>query len=154
DGYSTPENHVERIKIAYLSSDFCQHPVGYLTARLFELHDRARFETIGISHGPDDGSDLRTRLASAFDQFYDAREMSDRTVAELMRGLGTHIAVDLNGHTTGSRLGILSMRAAPIQVNFLGFAGTIGADFLDYVIADRIVAPMDQQDFYSEKIVH
>jgi protein O-GlcNAc transferase len=141
-----------RIKIAYISSDFRKHPVGYLTARLFELHDRSRFQIVGISLGGEDGSEIRARLKSAFDQFHEVREMSDRDVARLISDCD--VAVDLNGHTTGSRPGIFALRPVPIQVNYLGFAGTMGADFTDYILVDRIVVPIEQQDCYSEKLVH
>ena len=141
-----------RIKIAYISSDFREHPVGRLTARLFELHDRSHFEIIAISLGGEDGSGIRARLKSAFDQFHEARELSDRDIARLISDCD--VAVDLNGHTTGSRPGIFALRPAPIQVNYLGFAGTMGADFMDYILVDRIVVPIEQQDFYAEKLVH
>src|SRR5262249_49336666 len=96
-----------RIKIAYMSSDFRTHPVGYLTARLFELHDRSNFEIIAISHGIDDRSPLRARLISAFDQFLDVHDRNDADIATLISEMDVDILVDLNGHTMGSRFGIL-----------------------------------------------
>jgi protein O-GlcNAc transferase len=144
----------ERISIAYLSSDFRNHPVVHLTAELYARHDRRRFEVIGISFGPDDKSDARARVVSAFDSFHDVRYMSDSAAADLVRDLGVDIAVDLNGHTAGARLGILARNPAPVQVQYLGYLGTTGAEFIDYVIADAIVLPHDQQALYTEKIVH
>jgi predicted O-linked N-acetylglucosamine transferase (SPINDLY family) len=144
----------KKIRMAYLSSDFRRHAVAYLMAELFEQHDRSRFEVIGVSSGPDDGSEMRSRLAQAFDQFIDVRRQSDQEVAQLINDLQIDIAVDLNGHTLYGRLGILALRPAPIQVSYLGFPSTTGADFIDYIIADPIVLPFDQQPHYTEHIVH
>jgi protein O-GlcNAc transferase len=144
----------DKIRIAYLSSDFRKHATAILMVGLIELHSRSRFEVLGISLGPDDGSDMRSRLAKAFDQFHDVRRVGDREVAKLLNEIQVDIAIDLNGYTTGCRPGILAHRPAPIQVNYLGFPGTMGVDFIDYVIADRIVLPLDQQPYYTEKIVH
>jgi protein O-GlcNAc transferase len=143
----------DKIRIAYLSADFRNHPMSHLMAELLELHDRRRFEVIGISFGPDDGSDIRARVIAAFDQFHDVRASSDRDIAALVSDLGVDIAIDLMGHTRNSRPGILAHRGAPIQVSYLGLPGTTGADFIDYVIADKIVLPLDQQRFYTEQIV-
>jgi predicted O-linked N-acetylglucosamine transferase (SPINDLY family) len=144
----------ERIRLAYLSGDFCQHPVAYLIAGLLERHDRSRFDVIGVSFGPDDRSEIRTRIAHAVDQFHDVRSRSDSEVASLVRELGADIVIDLTGHTEMARTSTLSHRPAPIQVSYLGFLGTMGADFIDYVIADEIVLPLDRQPFFTEKIVH
>jgi predicted O-linked N-acetylglucosamine transferase (SPINDLY family) len=146
--------HSDRIRLAYLSGDFRRHPVAYLIAGLLERHDRSRFEVIGVSFGPDDRSEIRARIERAVDQFHDVRSRSDSEVATLMRDLGVDIVVDLTGHTQMSRPSILSHRPAPIQVSYLGLLGTMGADFIDYVIADEIVLPFDRQPFFSEKIVH
>ena len=143
-----------KVRIAYLSADFHRHATAYLMAELFELHDRSRIEVLGISFGPDDKSDLRSRLIKSFDQFHDVRFKSDREVAKLLNELQVDIAVDLKGYTENSRPGILAHRPAPIQVNYLGYPGTMGAEFVDYVIADKIVLPFDQQPYYTERIVH
>jgi predicted O-linked N-acetylglucosamine transferase (SPINDLY family) len=144
----------DRLRIAYLSADFRQHAVASLLAGLIERHDRARFEIFGISFGPDDQSEMRGRLAAAFDGFHDVRPQNDQEAASLLDALGIDIAVDLMGHTQGARPGILGNRPAPIQANYLGYPGTMGADFIDYVIADRTVLPFDRQPYYTEKIVH
>jgi protein O-GlcNAc transferase len=144
----------DRIKLAYLSADFRAHPVAHLIAELFELHDRSRFEVIGVSLGPDDGSDMRARLITAFDRFRDVRTTPDRDAARLLNELRTDIAVDLSGYTMGCRPEILAFRPAPIAVNYLGYPGTMGIDFIDYIIADPIVLPFDRGPCYAEKIVH
>lgn len=143
-----------KIRIAYLSGDFRVHPVAYLIAELLERHDRSRFEVIAISFGPDDNSDLRARIAHACDRFHDVRIRNDQDVAALVRQAAIDIAVDLGGHTDHARPGILQLRPAPVAVNYLGFPGTMGADFIDYIIADAVVLPFTQQPWYAEQIVH
>jgi len=144
----------ERIRLAYLSADFHQHPVAQLMVELLEGHDRTRFEVIGISTAPDDGSALRARLIRAFDRFHDVRETAAPDIARLMHDMRADIVVDLTGYTQGGRPEILALRPAPIQVSYLGYPGTLGADFIDYIIADPIILPFDQESFYAEKIVH
>jgi protein O-GlcNAc transferase len=146
--------HHDKVRIAYLSADFRRHALSFLMAELFELHDRAHFEVLGISFGPDDQSGIRARVVRTFDQFHDVRSKSDLDVAKILNDLQVDIAIDLNGHTHGARSGILAHRPAPIQVSYLGYPGTMGADFIDYLIADKTVLPFDQQPFYTEKIVH
>jgi protein O-GlcNAc transferase len=142
-----------KISIAYCSADFHAHPMPRLLAGLFERHDRNRFEVIAISFGPEDGSDMRTRLKAAFDQFHDVRGSSDAAIADLIAGLGVDIAVDLMGYTTHSRPGVFARRPAPVQVSYMGYAGTLGAAHYDYIIADDVVAPPQHQPFYAEKIM-
>ena len=144
----------ETIRLAYLSADFHQHPTAQLLVELFETHDRSKFEVTAVSFGPDDGSAMRTRLVTAFDRFEDVRGKSDLDVARMLRGLEMDIAVDLNAHTQDSRLGIFAHRPAPVQVNYLVYPGTTGAPFMDVILADRIVLPLEQQPFFSERIVH
>ena len=144
----------DKIKVAYFSSDFRQHPVGTLIVRLLELHDRTKFEIIGISFGDDDNSEIRQRLIRAFDRFHDVRLQSDGDIANLIRTHDVDILVDLNGRTDHARAGVLAMRAAPIQINYLGYPGTMGADFIDYIIADRAVIPEKHQGYYTEKIIY
>jgi protein O-GlcNAc transferase len=144
----------DKIRLAYVAAGFHEHPTAYLTAELFELHDRSRFDVLAISLGPDDGSAMRARLVQAFDEFHDVRFKSDRDIATLINDLQVDIAIDRSGYTKGARPAIFAYRPAPIQVSYIGFPGTLGAEFYDYVIADRIVLPFDQQQFYTEKIVH
>jgi predicted O-linked N-acetylglucosamine transferase (SPINDLY family) len=144
----------ERIRVAYLSADFRTHAGAFLIAGLIEAHDRARFEILGISFGPDDGSAMRKRLGDAFDRFHDVRERSDHEIARLLYDLRVDIAIDRNGHTRHSRPGILARRPAPIQTAFLGYPGSSGMDAIDYIIADRIVAPFEHRPHYAENIVH
>ncbi len=143
-----------RIRVAYLSADFCEHATAYLAAGLFERHDRSAFETVAVSYGPDDGSPMRARLARAFDRFLDVRSFDDAHVARLLREMEIDIAVDLKGHTTDARFGILAHRPAPVQVAWLGYPGTCGAGFIDYVLADRFVLPEAEQRHWTEKVVY
>ena len=144
----------DRIRLAYLSADFHQHPTAQLLVELFERHDRTRFEVTAIAFGPDDGGPMRARLKKAFDHFEDVRGKSDQDVAQMLRAREIDIAVDLNGHTANARPGIFAHRPAPVQVNYLVYPGTTGARYMDVVLADRIAVPADQQPFFSEKIVH
>jgi predicted O-linked N-acetylglucosamine transferase (SPINDLY family) len=143
-----------RIRVAYLSADFHEHPTAYLVSELIELHDRSRFEIFGASFGPDDGSATRARLVRAFDRFIDLRPLGDRDAARLLREAEIDIAVDLKGYTRGARPGILAHRPAPVQVGYLGYPGTAGADFLDYILADTIVLPREKQACFSERVVY
>ena len=143
-----------RIRVAYLSSDFRNHAVALLTAGLFENHDRSLFEIVGISFGQNDGSDERRRLIAAFDHFIDVAGKSDREAAKIISDIGIDVAVDLNGHTAGARTGILAMRPAPIQVNYLGYSGTMGAPYIDYILADKVVIPAHHRQYFSENIIY
>ena len=144
----------DRVRLAYVSNDFYTHATARLMADLFERHDRKKFEVIAISFGPDEKSDIRERLLKSFDQFHDVRGLSDSDVAELMRKLEIDIAIDLKGYTGGARPGIFAHRSVPVTVSYLGYPGTLGAAFMDYVIADKVALPSDQQPLYAEKIVH
>ena len=143
-----------RIRIGYFSADFHNHATSYLMAELFELHDKSKFELIAFSFGPDKHDEMRTRVSQALDQFIDVTAFSDKAVAQLSRDLGIDIAVDLKGLTKNSRLGIFSYKAAPIQVSYLGYPGTLGADYIDYFVADKTLIPKESQGHYSEKIVY
>lgn len=144
----------DRIRLAYISPDLREHPVGHLMAGIFERHDRHRFETIAVSLGADDGSRLRGRMLESFDQFIDARLMGARQVAERLRELEVDIAIDLAGYTADSRSEIFSHRFAPAQVNYLGYPGTLGNGYMGYLIADRHVIPPEHQVFYDEQVVY
>src|SRR5665213_1345545 len=143
-----------RIRIAYLSADLHNHAVAQLAAGMFEHHDRSRFEISAISFGPDDRSAMRARLLKAFDRFVDVQAKSASEIASLVRALEIDIAVDLNGYTQRSRTGIVALRPAPLQVNYLGYPGTMGAPDIDYIVADKILIPSDHQRCYAEKIVY
>ena len=143
-----------KLRIGYLSADFCRHATALLMAELFERHDKSCFETFAYSHGPEDRSELGARLRAAFDEFVDLRAMTDAAAARRIKADGIDILVELKGYTKGARTGIAAQRPAPVQVSFIGFPGTMGASFIDYVIADPFVLPADRQPFYSEKIIH
>ncbi len=143
-----------RIRVAYLSADFRDHAVSHLLARMFEQHDRTRFEIIAVSLGPDDQSTMRLRLMRAFERFIDVHGKSDRDVARLLRELEVDIVVDLMGFTLNSRPAILSYRAAPIQVNYLSYPGIVGTGYMDYILADRFVIPEDQRTKFSEPVAY
>jgi predicted O-linked N-acetylglucosamine transferase (SPINDLY family) len=143
----------KRIRLAYLSSDFQSHPVSFLIAELIELHDRSRFEVFGLAFGPDRKGEMRERIGRAFDRFIDVHDKTDDEVAALLRELEIDIAIDLNGFTQGYRAGIFARRGAPVQVNYLGYPGTMGASYIDYILADAHIAPAGQERFYAEKVV-
>ncbi len=142
-----------RIRVAYLSADFHEHATANLIAGLFAHHDKSRFEITGISFGPNDGSAVRQRITHAFERFVDVQQETDRDIANLIRGLEVDIAVDLKGFTADNRLNILALRPAPIQVAYLGYPGTTGASYIDYILADSTVIPEDHCAFYSEQVV-
>ena len=144
----------DRIRIAYVSPDLREHPVGHLMAGIFERHDKRRFETIAISLGIDDGSRLRSRMLASFDHFIDARLMGSRQIASKMREMEVDIAIDLAGYTADSRSEIFAERPAPAQVNYLGYPGTLGNGYMDYIVADRHVIPPEHQGFYDERVVY
>ena len=144
----------EKIRIGYFSADFRNHAVSILTAELFELHDKTRFETIAFSFGADDKSPMRLRLSQAFNQFIDVSGMSDLEIAKLSRELHIDIAVDLGGYTADSRIGMFAHRVAPIQVSYIGYLGTMGAEYYDYLLADKTIIPEGLQKFYTEKIAY
>jgi predicted O-linked N-acetylglucosamine transferase (SPINDLY family) len=140
------------IRLAYLSPDFRRHPVAHAIVSLLESHDRSRFEVIGASYGRDDGSDIRMRIVRAVDRFCDLSAMNDTEAAQYLRGLDVDVAIDLAGYTEQSRPGILAQRPAAVQVSYLGYSATTGADFIDYVIADEVVLPPSEQAFFTEKV--
>jgi len=150
-----PRERAERAKIrlGYLSPDFCHHAVAQLVVELIERHDRQRFEVVAYSYGPEDGSSLRQRLKEGFDRFTDIRSLSDAEAALLIRQDGIDILIDLAGYTAKARTGILAYRPAPAQVNFLGYPGTLGANFIDYIIADPVCIPPADEPFFSEKVI-
>jgi protein O-GlcNAc transferase len=143
-----------RLRIAYVSPDFRVHPLAYLIPELLERHDRGRFEVIGVSLGPSDNSDIGVRIAKSFEQFQDMKTYSDDQIVAIMRQMQVDIAIDLAGYTSQARPTIFARRVAPIQVSYLGYCGTSGADYVDYLLADRIVVPIEEQRFFTEKIIY
>ena len=143
-----------KIRIAYLSFDFREHATAYLLAELLERHDRSKFDIAAVSFGPDDESPMRRRLIAAVDHFVDVRHYSDAAAARLIAEMSVDIAVDLNGLTGDNRHNILAHRPAPVQVNYLGYPGTMGAKFIDYIIVDPSAVPPGEQRFFSERLVY
>ncbi len=141
-------------RIAFLSADFREHPVGYLLIGLVEYFDRRRFETYAISLGLRDGSDLQQRFRNGFDHFLECADKTSTEIARLMRSLEIDIAIDLSGYTAGSRLDILAFRPAPIQMTYLGFPGGLGAPYIDHLIADEITIPPQLQTAYRERVLY
>lgn len=142
-----------RIRLGYFSSDFQNHATAYLAARLFELHDRDHFEVHAFSFGPPSDDPMRARLIDAFEGFHDVSGFSDAAVADLASETGLDIAIDLKGYTAGQRLGILARRPAPVQISFLGYPGSTGAPFIDYLVSDPHVIPAAERAHYSERLI-
>ncbi|MGH8294094.1 MAG: tetratricopeptide repeat protein [Steroidobacteraceae bacterium] len=149
-----PHPRHDRIRIGYFSADLRNHAVGALTAELFETHDRSRFELTAFSLGPDVRDGLRARIEPAFDRFLSVGDQSDYEIAALARRLQIDIAVDLGGYTGDARPHILALRPAPVQVSYLGYLGTMGGDFMDYLIADPVIIPPEELAHYAEKIAY
>lgn len=144
----------DRITVGYFSADFHDHATTYLMAELFERHDKSKFRVIGFSFGPHRQDVMRQRITAALDEFIEVRDQSDAEVAALARNLRVDIAVDLKGFTEEHRVGILAQRAAPIQVSYLGYPGTMAAPFIDYLIADHRLIDSTTREFYTEKIAY
>jgi protein O-GlcNAc transferase len=143
----------QKIRVAYVSADYSAHVVMKLLAPILESHDRQRFHTIGISLAPEDDSEILRRAKQALSQFIGASRLSDADIAKAIRELEVDVVVDLTGYTGGCRAGIFARRAAPVQVGYLGYIGTSGATYFDYLIADRVAIPKDHERFFSERIV-
>lgn len=144
----------QKIKVGYFSADFHNHPVAHLISGMFECHDKSRFELIGFSHGPLINDESRKRIDKSLDQVINTLDLSDDEVVNLCRHLELDIAIDLGGYTAGARFEIFSKRCAPIQINYLGFPGTMGNPAYDYIIADEFLIPEDTRGFYTEKIIY
>jgi protein O-GlcNAc transferase len=141
-----------RIRLAYISGDFVEHPVAFLLAGMFEAHDRDRFEVTAISLRQDDRSPTARRLSLAFDRFIDASDRSDADIVALIQDLEIDIAVDLMGYTAQDRPQILRSRPAPLQISYIGFPATMGSDHIDYIVADRFAIPAECEAFFTEHI--
>jgi predicted O-linked N-acetylglucosamine transferase (SPINDLY family) len=143
-----------KIRIGYLSGEFRQQATAILMTGLYECHDREAFEIIALDAGANDGSEMRARLEKSFDRWMPIAELSDREAAQAIRAAEIDILVNLNGYFGDARMGILAQRPAPVQVNYLGFPATLGAPYIDYIIADRTVIPEDEKCFYDEQVVY
>ena len=145
----------QKIRIGYFSSDLREHPVGMLIGEMIDKHDRSRFEVYGFSLlATKNGDAFRKRLVESFDHFFNCEVMSDEEVVAKARECEIDIAIDLNGHTQDSRPSIFALGVAPIQINYLGYPGTMGANFMDYIIADKTIIPNDSHQFYTEKVAY
>ena len=149
-----PSQKPGRIRIGYFSSDFKEHPVAYLIVKMLEQHNHNQFEIFGYSLHGSQQNEMRQRLTKPFDNFANVEGMSDKAIALQARQDGIDIAVDLNGYTTHACTGIFAYRAAPIQINYLGYPGTMGAEFIDYILADPVLIPEDKRQHYSEQIIY
>jgi predicted O-linked N-acetylglucosamine transferase (SPINDLY family) len=143
-----------RIRLGYVAGEFREHATAHLLAGLFDAHDRARFELVAFDNGWDDGSAMRQRLAGAFDSIIDISRLSNRAAAEQIRDQQIDILVNLNGYVGLHRMGVFAHRPAPVQVNYLGSPATSGADYMDYILADKVVIPPSDQVFYTEKVAY
>lgn len=151
--FEAPSLATGKVRVAYVSADFCNHPVAHLLIGVLERHARDRFEVIGVSLRPPRHGPFEARVHRAFDRYIDVSGLSDREAAESMRTCGVDIAVDLMGLTEGFRLGIFAHRPAAVQVTYLGYAGTVGAPYMDYLLADEGVIPPGEERWYWERVV-
>ena len=144
----------QRMRIGYFSADFHHHPVAQLIAGLFEAHDRTNFETYAFSSGPDTGDAMRLRLEQGFEHFIDVKAESDAQVVARARELALDVAVDLSGLTTGCRPSVFAARVAAIQINYLGYPGTTGASYMDYILADETLITPETESLFTEKVIY
>ncbi|MBC8304090.1 MAG: tetratricopeptide repeat protein [Pelagibacterales bacterium] len=144
----------KKIRLGYYSADFYNHAMSYLLAGLFKQHDKSKFELFAFSFGPEKNDEMSKKIPNYFNDFVKVNFKTDKEIAEISRNLKIDIAIDLLCFTTNNRMGIFSERCAPIQVNYLGYPGTSGANFIDYIIADKILIPKESQKYYSEKIIY
>ena len=152
-GFEHNRQPAKQLTIGYLSADYYRHPTAYLTAGLFESHDHEQFRIIAYSNSRDENSAIRQRLEQAFDEFVDIRAMSPARAAERIYADEVDILVDLKGHTLEAATAVMALRPAPVQVNYLGYPGSMGADYIDYIIGDPVVTPFIDGDDYDEHIV-
>lgn len=142
-----------RITIGYVCGEFRKHATTMLMCGVYEMHDRSRFRLLGFDNGADDGSDYRRRVVAAFDELIDISQLSDLQAAQAIRARKVDVLVNLNGYYGEGRSGVFALRPCAVQVNYLGFPGTLGTPCIDYLIADSVVIPAGSRAFYSEKIV-
>ena len=147
-------NQIKKIRIGYFSADFHSHATMHLMVQMFELHNQNKFEIYGFSFGPNIQDEMRARVSNACYKFFDVSAASDIEIARMSRDCGIDIAIDLKGHTQDAKTGIFAEGAAPIQISYLGYPGTMGAEYIDYIIADEVVIPKECQAYYSEKVIY
>lgn len=149
------QTKVDKIRIGYMSYDFADHPLAHLMASIFKMHDRKKFEVIAFSLRKNDGSEWRIKIEQHCDEFYEINEnMGSQELANFVYEKNIHIFVNLNGWTSGHRTDVFSLRPAPIQVSYMGFCSSIGADFIDYIVTDEIASPAEcVKRFYTEKAI-
>ena len=152
--FTPPKQAPKKIRIGYFSADFYNHATMHLMAKVFELHDHARFEIHAFSFGPQREDEYVERLKRSVYRFHDVRDQGEAAIAELARQQKIDIAVDLKGYTQHGRAGIFACGAAPIQVSYLGYPGTLGMPGMDYIVADSVVIPDNQREHYSEKVIY
>jgi protein O-GlcNAc transferase len=149
-----PTRKPDRLRIGYFSADFYNHATMYLMNQVFAAHDKSRFEIFAYSYGPDKLDEMREKLVSAVDVFHDVSEMNDLQIVELARAEKLDIAIDLKGFTQLTRLAPFAYGLAPLQISYLGYPGSLGAEFIDYIVADRVVIPDEKRQYYSEQIIY
>ena len=154
EGFIRSPDTQKRLKIGYFSADFHNHATMYLMGQIFELHDKAKFEIHAYSYGPDIQDEMRKRLVESVDVFHDVHKMSDMQIVEKARSENLDIVIDLKGFTKDARIAPFAHRLAPVQMSYLGYPGTLGAAFIDYIIADPVVIPADKRKYYSEQIIY
>ena len=152
--FVAPNQKSKRLRIGYFSADFHNHATMYLMAQVFTKHDKSNFEVLAFSYGINTQDEMRQRLVNDVDTFHDVSDMSDLEIIDLARKERLDIAVDLKGYTEGNRLALFAYGLAPVQISYLGYPGTLGTKFIDYIIADPIVIPEDKRPYYSEKIIY
>ena len=144
----------KRIRIGYFSADFHNHPIMHLAVQIFATHDRTKFEIFAFSYGPDKQDEMRKRLVNNVDNFHDVHKMDNIQIVKLARQAQLDIAVDLTGFTKNNRLDLFAYGLAPVQISYLGYPGTLGTSFIDYIIADPVIIPKDKRKYFSEKIIY
>lgn len=149
-----PDYENKKIRIGYFSPDFHEHPVSYLMAEVFELHNRDEFEIYAFSFGKAINDPMRLRIKNSFDHFFDVVDKTAQDICDLSREMHIDIAVDLCGFTENARTEIFALRAAPIQASYIGFLGTMGAEYIDYLIADEVIIPPALRPFYTESVIY
>jgi len=152
--WTRPSQKPKKLKIGYFSADFHNHATMCLMAQIFAAHDHEHFEVYAYSYGPDNYDEMRQKLITDVDKFYDVRNKSDAEIVDLARADNLDIAIDLKGYTKDERLSLFSRCLAPVQISYLGYPGTLGADFIDYIVADPTLIPKAKCGYYTEQVIY